>query len=91
MRFSIRDLLWVTVVVAMGLGWWVSYMRIDGRRIAAVQQTQRHRNTLGTAKHWVETLSTSYSNQAGFPSTYVMLNLNSPLNWAVLDEPLVEP
>jgi hypothetical protein len=22
MRFSIRDLLWATVVVAMGLGWW---------------------------------------------------------------------
>ena len=25
MRLSIRDLLWATVVVAMGLGWWVSY------------------------------------------------------------------
>jgi hypothetical protein len=24
MRFSIWDLLWGTVVVAMGLGWWVS-------------------------------------------------------------------
>jgi hypothetical protein len=22
-RFSIRDLLWLTLVVAMGLGWWV--------------------------------------------------------------------
>jgi hypothetical protein len=25
MRFSIRDLLWATLVVAMGLGWWMSY------------------------------------------------------------------
>jgi hypothetical protein len=25
MRFSIRDLLWLTLAVAMGLGWWVSY------------------------------------------------------------------
>ena len=25
LRFSIRDLLWATVVVAMGLGWWLSY------------------------------------------------------------------
>jgi hypothetical protein len=23
MRFSIRDLLWVTLVAAIGLGWWV--------------------------------------------------------------------
>jgi hypothetical protein len=23
MRFTIRDLLWLTVVVALGLGWWV--------------------------------------------------------------------
>jgi hypothetical protein len=28
MRFSIRDLLWVTLVVAMGLGWWVDHRRI---------------------------------------------------------------
>jgi hypothetical protein len=24
-RFSIRDVLWLTVVVALALGWWVSY------------------------------------------------------------------
>ena len=24
MRFSIRDLLWATLVVAMGLGWWAT-------------------------------------------------------------------
>ena len=25
LRFSIRDLLWLTVVVAMGLGWWLDH------------------------------------------------------------------
>jgi hypothetical protein len=25
MRFGIRDLIWVTLVAAMGLAWWVSY------------------------------------------------------------------
>ncbi|HZL87550.1 MAG TPA: hypothetical protein VFB96_04165 [Pirellulaceae bacterium] len=25
MRFTIRDLLWLTVVVAMALGWWATY------------------------------------------------------------------
>jgi hypothetical protein len=24
-RFTIRDLLWLTVVVALAVGWWVSY------------------------------------------------------------------
>jgi hypothetical protein len=30
-RFTIRDVLWLTVVVALGIGWW-----IDHRRMAAV-------------------------------------------------------
>ena len=28
MTFSIRDLLWITVVVAMGLGWWIDRTRL---------------------------------------------------------------
>ena len=27
MKFTIRDMLWLTVVVAMGIGWWVSLAR----------------------------------------------------------------
>ena len=27
MRFTIRDLLWLTVVVGMGIGWWVDRTR----------------------------------------------------------------
>ena len=26
-RFSIRDLLWLTALIAMGLGWWVEHWR----------------------------------------------------------------
>ena len=28
-RFSIRDLLWLTVVVALGSGWFVTYRRLS--------------------------------------------------------------
>ena len=28
MRFTIRDLLWLTVVVALGVGWWVDRGRL---------------------------------------------------------------
>ncbi len=28
MRFSIRDLFWITVVVALALGWWLDHRRL---------------------------------------------------------------
>jgi hypothetical protein len=41
-RFTIRDLLWLMVVVGMGLGWWVEYRRSPTRqlefRAAALEQ-----------------------------------------------------
>jgi hypothetical protein len=30
-RFTIRDLLWLTVVVALGAGWWVDHVRATRR------------------------------------------------------------
>jgi hypothetical protein len=29
MRFTIRDLIWLTVVVALGIGWWVDHRRLS--------------------------------------------------------------
>ena len=29
LRFTIRDLLWLTVVVGMGIGWWVDRRQSD--------------------------------------------------------------
>jgi hypothetical protein len=36
LRFTIRDVLWLTVVVALGRGWWVSYRTAwaENRRLA---------------------------------------------------------
>jgi len=36
-RFSIRDLFWLTLVVAMGVGWWV-----DREQVAASAADARH-------------------------------------------------
>jgi hypothetical protein len=49
MRFSIRDLLWLTLVVAMGLGWWMT----NAKRLEAVQQAQRQRAVLEKAWEWL--------------------------------------
>jgi hypothetical protein len=27
-RFTIRDVLWLTVVIAMGVGWWIEHRRL---------------------------------------------------------------
>jgi hypothetical protein len=30
-RFTIRDVLWLTVVVAVGVGWWISAKALQGK------------------------------------------------------------
>jgi hypothetical protein len=32
-RFTIRDVLWLTVVVAMGVGWWLEFRRSPTRQL----------------------------------------------------------
>jgi hypothetical protein len=56
MRLSIRDLLWATVMVAMGLGWWrehaklaalsESYLSMEMRCIISEQETAAMRSLL---------------------------------------------
>jgi len=31
LRFSIRDLLWLTLVVALAVGWWLDHKHTDSR------------------------------------------------------------
>jgi hypothetical protein len=33
-HFKIRDLLWLTVVVALGVGWWVDHRRLTAPRFS---------------------------------------------------------
>ena len=39
-RFSIRDLLWLTLVVAMGLGWFIHQRHLRAEAMAREQQLQ---------------------------------------------------
>jgi len=53
-RFMIRDVLWLTVVVAMGVGWW------NERRIAAALKREREEATMrwhDASKKWVDATS----------------------------------
>jgi hypothetical protein len=86
MRFSIRDLLWLTLVVAMGLGWWAD----NETKQAAVEQARRLHSSLGIAKEWHDA---AWGRYLGGVGAYVTVSdvPNTPPNWAPLDEPLIEP
>jgi hypothetical protein len=78
MRFSIRDLMWLTLVVALSLGWWFSHQAIDAERNLAVDQNRQLWMALREAK----------SNHDY--SVWVLGN-PPPINWQLLDEPPVRP
>jgi len=48
MRFTIRDLLWLTVVVALGLGLWIDHSRL----VAVRDHASLLRDNLNLARLW---------------------------------------
>ena len=58
LRFSIRDLLWLTALVAMGIGWWLNWRRLVNveqqfaalEKSASVVQLRKLEQELGIAK-----------------------------------------
>jgi hypothetical protein len=44
LRFTIRDLLWLTVVAAMALGWWREHQKLQGVREAIGPRTPGNGN-----------------------------------------------
>jgi hypothetical protein len=83
MRFSIRDLLWATVVAAMGLGWWGSYRAVNAERISVIGLAHRQRATLMRAKSLQDNFVTTFLGSHGNFVPYLA-------DWSVLDEPMPE-
>ena len=55
-RFSIRDLLWLTLVVAMGLGWFVREGELRGEATHANKRADRFRGIAGALEHTLDTI-----------------------------------
>jgi hypothetical protein len=89
MRFSIRDLLWATVVVAMGLGWWASYQALDAKRDEAIVQAQKYRVALQVAHEIGDEMSESLWEHT--KNKFLTARWAIELDRHILDEPLVEP
>ena len=50
MKFSIRDVLWLTVVIALAVGWWLDHSRSALRRDAVISDVDRIREVLNDAR-----------------------------------------
>jgi hypothetical protein len=87
MRFSIRDLMWMTLVVALSLGWWFSHRAIDAQRTAAARQAHRFWKGFSDAKRLFDW------GQGQSKDDLWMINTVTPphVDWSVLNEPLVIP
>ena len=94
MRFSIRDLLWATALVAMGLGWWNEHRINDEMRLAAVERASVLARELTTARNTL-VLFWRYADEVREGKRESHPNIGNYLfnqvNWRVLDEPPGEP
>ena len=61
MRFTIRDLVWLTLLVAMGLGWWIHAQR------SAAEKRQLQRNLLMQADFVDQFVSVIHSLGCAIP------------------------
>ena len=46
MRFTIRDLLWLTVVVALGVGWWIQRDALEKAKYEASRSKYELKNVI---------------------------------------------
>jgi hypothetical protein len=85
MRFSIRDVLWATLVMAMGLGWWLDHDKQETKAKLVAGHAARMRSALTAAKPLVDAYclraTTIYTGSP--PPKYP--------DFSPLDEPLIEP
>jgi hypothetical protein len=51
-RFAIRDLLWLTVVVALGVGWWKEHQRAEHATALAIQKSQLEQINAAAIAAW---------------------------------------
>jgi hypothetical protein len=49
-RFAIRDVLWLTLVVGVAIGWWLDHSYAANRQEAAIKNAERIRTVLNDAR-----------------------------------------
>jgi hypothetical protein len=80
MRFSLRDLMWATALVAMGVAWWMD----NQAKNTAIAHSHRLHKNLSFARQW-------HYYRKNINLTGFMATPTGEPDWAVLEEPLVQP
>jgi len=79
-RFTIRDVLWLTVVVAMGLGWWVERKRLaENLAVTRIHASDLQQNLLGA--QWLYAPRTHSSPFFGSGEW-------GEINWRLTEQPI---
>jgi hypothetical protein len=58
-RFTIRDVLWLTVVVGMGAEWWIDHCTVEAKRQEAILRSWDLRIDLEFARRRINVLGES--------------------------------
>jgi hypothetical protein len=88
MRFSIRELFWLTLVVGLASALWIerrAHYETDVKRLEAIGQAHRLRSTVIAAKKSDTRLHHILTERIGGRYSYDIVD------WDVLDEPMVAP
>jgi sensor domain CHASE-containing protein len=92
MKFFIRDLLWLTVVVALGLGWWLHYRAIDADRKAVIRHAAKVKTVLTTAKSRCGQLEkdVEFFKDAAIAGGVIIRyhRKSQDVDWTVVEEPI---
>ena len=89
-RFTIRDVLWLTVVVALAVGWWVEHNRGDARRRTIVAQAERLRDALAQARQAFRVVHDNFDQamKLNFQQGSFVYGIPSEPDWSLADQPI---
>ena len=85
-RFSIRDLLWLTLVVAMGAGWWVDRGRIEDTTAIELMEARNMRDDAKREIAWLKRALENTGLEVSREGYVVRVKPFSPLLYPLLEE-----
>ena len=95
-RFTIRDVLWLTALVALAVGWWLDHREVQRQGEARAAAIRSHAEALQAAlrnAQLYQSLTSTYTGRVvsgGAPgSSYIDYRPITPdVDWSLADKPL---
>jgi hypothetical protein len=84
-RFTIRDVLWLMALVAMGVGWWSSNRAVIARKEVTASHAVALRGQLKLAKTYSKTLEWAFQKRNSGHTGTLTFGLVEP-DWSWIDK-----